>query len=143
MNFKLKPAISWRGILKLFLTMKIVFALIIISVLQAGAKTVAQVVTIHEENISLGKALNLIEEESGYHFIYDSKLEQLKPIKVSVDISKGSVNAVLSQCMAGLPITYTVEQQTIALKVTDAPVAPVEDKQVAQTVTGTVTDDTG
>lgn len=123
--------------------MKIVFALIMISVLQAGAKSLAQVVSIHERNISLGKALTLIEKESGYHFIYDNKLEQLKSRRISVDVNKGSVTTVLDKCLAGLPVTYTIEQQTIALKVTDEPVISAADRPVEQTVTGTVTDENG
>ncbi|MGN6178731.1 MAG: SusC/RagA family TonB-linked outer membrane protein [Mucilaginibacter sp.] len=123
--------------------MKIVFILIIISAFQAGAKSIAQVVTLHEKNITLGKALTLIEKKSGYHFIYDVSLEPLKNRRVSVDINKGSVVAVLDQCIAGLPITYVLEQQTIALKVTNIPSARVIEQPMEQTVTGTVTDENG
>jgi TonB-linked SusC/RagA family outer membrane protein len=143
MKFKSTPANSWPGMLKLFLTMKIVLAIMMISVLQAGAKSVAQVISIHEKNISLDKALTLIEKESGYHFIYDSKLEKLKSTTVSVDVSKGSVTEVLDQCLESLPITYTIEQQTIALKVTATPPVPPADQPIDQTITGTITDESG
>src|ERR1700712_3125347 len=99
MKFKSKLRAMRQGMFKLFMTMKLVVAIIILTVLQAGAKSIAKVITIKKKNISLDKALTLIENETGYHFIYDTKLEQFKSNTVSVDINKGSISAVLDQCI--------------------------------------------
>jgi TonB-linked SusC/RagA family outer membrane protein len=142
MKFKSKPRAMRKGMFKLFMTMKLVVVIIILTVLQAGAKSIAQVITIHQKNIPLDKALTLIETKTGYHFIYDTQLEQFKSNAVTVDINKGSISAVLDQCIKGLPISYTIEQQTVALKVITRS-APVNDQLVDQTITGTVTDESG
>jgi len=141
MKFKLKPGAIGTGLSKLFLAMKLIVAILLISITQVNAKTFAQAITIHEKNTTVEKVLNLIEKQSGYHFIYDSKLEPFKNKKVTVDFERAKIASVLNQCLSGLPITYTIVQQTIALKGVDA--VPNNNQSANITVSGTVTDDSG
>lgn len=139
MKFKLKPRAIGPGMSKLFMIMKLVIAILFITLTQVHAGTHAQTITIHVKNMPVEKVLKKITRQSDYHFIYDSNLEILKTKTISIDADHAALNDVLRQCLSGLPVTYTIVQQTIALK--EFPQAKPEINNI--TVTGTVTDEKG
>ena len=76
-NLKCAEA-SWRTVSKIFLIMKLTIIILIIGLAQVSAKSYGQLITLHEKNVSVEKVLLLIENQSGYHFIYDDNLDILK-----------------------------------------------------------------
>jgi len=148
MKIKLKCAeASWRTMSKIFLIMKLTIIILIAGLAQVSAKSYAQLITLHEKNVSIEKVLLLIENQSGYHFIYDDKLDILKTKTLNISVEKQTIGNVLDQCLSGIPISYTIIQKTIALKETDQlqnekMVSLVKDiKDI--TITGRVTDQKG
>lgn len=139
MKLKLKPGAIGLPWSKLFMIMKLIIAILFITLVQVHAGTLAQNVTIHEKNVSIEKVLKQITRQSGYHFIYDSKLDVLKTKKVTIDADQVTIGAILDQCLTGVPVGYTIIQQTIALK----GIAQTPPVQANITVTGTVTDEKG
>ncbi|MDB5116517.1 MAG: TonB-linked outer membrane protein SusC/RagA family [Mucilaginibacter sp.] len=96
--------------------MRLIAILLFIAFTQVHARGYAQTISIHEKHASIEKVLLLIEKQSSYHFIYDSKLAILKTKKVSLNVDNATITSILDQCLADLPVSYTVIQQTIAIK---------------------------
>ncbi|HEY5326490.1 MAG TPA: carboxypeptidase-like regulatory domain-containing protein, partial [Mucilaginibacter sp.] len=142
MKIKLNHASVWRSVSKFLLVMKLIIIMLIITLTQVSAKSYSQLITLHEKNVSIEKVLLLIENQSGYHFIYDDKLDVLKTKILNIDAEKQTINNVLDQCLNGTPVSYKIIQKTIALKGTDQ-LQSVKTVVAVQKISGTVTDDKG
>lgn len=106
-----------------FRIMKLTCALIIIAILQVGAKTLAQTVSINVKNVELEKVLVQIQQQSGYNFLYeDQLLSSAKP--VSLTVSHVSITEALDKCLANQPINYVINNKTITLKPKERSYAP-------------------
>jgi TonB-linked SusC/RagA family outer membrane protein len=138
MKFKLKPGALWPGIRKIFLVMKLVAIFLFIALTQVQAKTYAQNITIHEEDVTVERVLRLIEQQSKYQILYINDLEILKTKKVNISADNLPVSQVLNRCLNGLPVGYTIVQQTIALK--SMPLPEILPEKADFKVSGTVTD---
>lgn len=139
MKLKFKPWAIGPGVSKLLMIMKLVIAILFITLTQVHASSLAQTVTVHAKNVPIEKVLKKITRQGDYHFIYDSKLEVLQTKTVTIDADHASLKEVLDECLAGLPVTYTIIQQTVAIK----GVTPPVQEHSNMTVTGTVTDEKG
>jgi TonB-linked SusC/RagA family outer membrane protein len=117
---------------KVFIIMKLTVFIITISCLQLSAKVYSQKINLSAENIPLEKALKVIEQQSGYFFLY--KYNEIKLAKpVSVHIENRSVTDALDQCLKGQPFTYAIENKTIvvtAKNVSPEIVQPVPPKNI-------------
>ncbi|WP_175474550.1 SusC/RagA family TonB-linked outer membrane protein [Pedobacter rhizosphaerae] len=120
--------------------MRVTAILLVLALSRVSANSVAQSISINEKNISIEKVLLKIEQQSNYHFVY-SKIPLLKTATVSVNVSQASVKSILDEIFNDLPISYTIIQQTIALK-TQAKVKPVLTVP-RQKLNGKVTDESG
>ena len=151
MNINLECAkVSWRTMSKIFLTIKLTIFLLIVGITQVSAKSTAQLVTIHEKKISIKKVLSVIEEQSGYHFIYNDNLDVSISRILTISAENQSVSNVLDQCFNGMPISYQIFKKTIALNKSkqssvENPVlaGEVTDQNLAVAITGKVTDEKG
>jgi len=141
MKFKLKPAAISPGMSKILLAMKLIAVILCLGLAQVHAGGYAQTISIHEKDASIEKILKQIEKQTPYHFIYDSKLNVLKTHIVTINTDHATVNSVLDQCLSNLPVSYTIIQQTIALKSKD----DVNNLNTIQAlkITGKVTDEKG
>src|SRR5438270_749041 len=119
MKFILKPGLYGPRLSQTCNTMKLIALLLLAAITQVHAESYAQSITIHQKNIPVEKVLLLIEKQSNYHFIYDSRLSVIKNGTVDLNIENGTVAAALDQCLGNLPVTYTIIQQTITIKGND------------------------
>ena len=120
------------------IVMRIQFTLIFLTVflMQVSASTFAQQVTLSLRQSSLATVLSEIRKQTGYHFIYNSKMLE-KASAVDVNAKNNSIKEVLDQCFKNQPFTYVIEEKTVVIK---------EKKSVAIVPTeikGTVKDQTG
>ncbi len=99
---------------KLFLYMKLSFVILLCSILQIRAKTLAQTVSLNKKNIPLLEALNNIHQQSGYSFMYDESLLS-KAGNVAVQFENVSVKEALNVCFKNQPFTYVINNQTILI----------------------------
>lgn len=98
---------------KFLLVMKLTTLLIIIALMQAGAKGFGQQITLNETNTSLEKVLNAIEKQSGYVFFYDTKDVRQA---VSVHVKNATIESALTICLGNTSLTYKIADKTILLQ---------------------------
>ncbi|MDR2763878.1 MAG: carboxypeptidase-like regulatory domain-containing protein, partial [Tannerella sp.] len=134
----------FRHVFKVPLTVRITFLLLICVFFQAGAEVVysqSKRISLDLRNVTVEEALNVIEEQSEFYFLYNTKLIDVDR-KVNVKARNQLIFAVLDGMFASTDVAYKVEEKQIILsrKSWDSPVASQQDKTQ---ITGTVTDESG
>lgn len=113
-NFKVEPLVSFR-LSKVLLTMKLIAIVIIVALSNVSAKSYSQNVTIKAKNASIKEVLFSIENQTGYHFLYDNK--DIAHIgTIDIDVGKVTMEAALLECFKNLPLSYKIFGNTIVLK---------------------------
>jgi len=144
MDFFERPHHPKRGKLtKTLLIMKFTAILLLSAGLQLSAGVYSQSVTLSVTNVPVEKVFKEINRQTGYQFFVNDALLK-KAGKVSIDTKNASVEEVLQQCLADLPVTFTVENNAIVVKEKEAKPKvelPVEVPPVP--INGKVTDDKG
>lgn len=107
----------WRPPLtrKTFLVMKMITLILFFSCLVAGAKGLAQNITISLKNAPLEKVFKEVERQSHYRFVY-TKEQLSSTTPINIDLKKVSIEAVLSVCFKNQSIFYTIESKYILIK---------------------------
>lgn len=105
--------------------------------LQVSAKGFSQTITLTGKDLSLEKVFKEVKRQSGYLFVYrDEWLKQAKNVDIS--ISGGTVAQVLDYCFKGQPLTYSIVDKTVVVRLKN------EEKKADSTpvikLTGNVTD---
>ncbi|RPD40020.1 TonB-dependent receptor [Chitinophaga barathri] len=117
--------------------MKFALALLLAVALQAtAANGYAQNITINEKNAPLEKILKLIRAQSGYDFMYDKDLIS-KIEKIDLQVKNVTVQQAMQKCLAGLPLSFYIDDRMIIIKKKETPVQQAADS----TITGRVVDD--
>jgi TonB-linked SusC/RagA family outer membrane protein len=110
----------------ILLLMKLTIFLTLVACLQAGAKGLAQKVTLNENKTSLEKVLKKIGTQTGYTFLYEDKiLEKAAPITLKVH--EMPLEQALKLCFDGQPLNYKIFDLTIVIK--EKPVGPLPKKE--------------
>ncbi|TDX00899.1 TonB-dependent receptor [Dinghuibacter silviterrae] len=96
--------------------MNITAILLLAACLQATAmEGYSQKITISQKNVSLKTVFKTIEQQSDYQFFYKDKL--LKQAKnVNVNVTNASIDEVLSVCLQGQSLTYSIIDKIIVIK---------------------------
>ncbi len=117
--------------------MKLTFVLLVVALVQVGATGYSQKVTVREKNTTIQHLFRVIEKQTGYVFFYDSN--DLKNVRVSIDLKEVALTEALDKCFSELPITYKIIGNTIAIKKSeDTPSqqnVPVQSVQSVQPIT--------
>lgn len=99
---------------KLWLGMRLMAVLLLVSVLQVSAKSYSQNVTLRMKNASLEKVLNEIKKQSGYFFIY-GKGEIAKAGAVDIDIVNATLEKALAIVFKEQPLSYSISDKFIVI----------------------------
>lgn len=127
---------------KWMLIMKLITIMLITSLMQVSAKSLAQNITISEKKISLKELFKQIRVQTGYSFIYDAEvIKSSKP--VSIHVNAVSLDKVLAICFKDQSLDYEIKNNTIILKNKLVPAKPVKNEVRQQTITGKVLDESG
>lgn len=108
------------GVLKLYaskilLIMRLMIVILTASILQVSASSLAQKVTLKENNIALSKVFREIEKQTGYSVIYYSNpLSSKSP--VNVNFIGTPLTEVMYQILSGLPFTFTLSKNYVIIK---------------------------
>lgn len=96
--------------------MKLLAFLLFVFSIHVTANTLGQsTVTLSEKNAPLTKIIASIEKQTGYAFMFESKLLELsKPITITV--KKGSLISVLNLLFSGQDITYDIVEKSIIIR---------------------------
>ncbi len=138
--YKIYTAFKCRRIpVKLLLTMKLTIVLLLTILLQAGAATYAQKITLNKKGASLKEVFEAIQQQSNYTLVYDSKMiRATKPVTVS--FKDASLEEVLDKCLLDQSLTYAINLNTIVIR-KKADLPPVIEALLK--ITGKVTDSKG
>lgn len=120
----------------------VLFAILLLTFAKASASvgTLASTITIEASNEKLSTILQKIEENTNYHFIYESSNADCL---VSIEAEDASLDAVLAEVLAGQNLTYTLaEGNKIVILRNDSPENSAQTEKII-TVTGVVRDETG
>lgn len=105
-------------------------------VVQAYAQTAK--ISIDMKNISIENILNVIEKNSEYHFLYDTKEIDINR-KVNISAKDLPVSSVLEKIFSGTGISWKLDNKHIIL----VPAKKKNESKVEKRITGVVTDSQG
>jgi len=121
--------------------MKLTALLLTAFCVNASASVFAQHISVSVKNKSLENIFELIEQKSGYTFVYrDEWLAGTKP--VDLNITRGSIEQVLKACLKQQPLSYEIVDKTVIVtrkRESENEIAPFT---VAE-ITGRITDEKG
>jgi TonB-linked SusC/RagA family outer membrane protein len=141
--FTNKPGVAHSPALNLWLTMRLIFALVVFSLMQVNASVLAQRISLDEHHTSLENVLKKIRRQSGYDFYFDRNVVSLTQ---SIDISMENVSLekAMDMLVAGLPLTYNIDNRIIVIKPKPSSLlAGIISNFTTFDVNGTVTDTLG
>ena len=136
-----------RGFLsaKHMLIMKLTAFFFLVASLHVSAKSYSQEVTISSKNITLERAFKLIEDQTGFSFLWNENLFD-RSRTISIDIQHASLTRALEACFKGLPLSYKIKNKVVlivrtpvvqpATDTTRLPQPPVDVKGVVYNETG-------
>src|SRR5690606_18898995 len=100
---------------KLWLVMRIVTFLVLVTLTQVSASTFAQRIYIKDKHIPIEEAFRKIREQSGYDFIYNRQLaKDGKPLTLT--LQHGTLDEALKEVLAGHPLSYRLEEKTVIIE---------------------------
>lgn len=112
-------------ILKLLLVMKLALLLSLLFVFRVTAGGFAQVITLKVQNVPLSRAMQSVQEQSGYLFLLKGR--ELAETPVSAQLENGSLEEVMDALLKDASLSWILKNKTIVIK----PAAKNTDKPVA------------
>jgi TonB-linked SusC/RagA family outer membrane protein len=100
---------------KLLLIMKLVIIILTTVLMQVSAAGLAQTITLKEKETPLKQVFQNIRTQTGYDFLYDTKLIE-KAKRVSIQLDKVSLESALTSLFEGRDLTYTIKDKFIVIK---------------------------
>lgn len=104
-----------RDIHKILLIMRLTILLLLVSLFQISASTMAQNVTLSKRNASLKSIFADIKKQTGYIFLYSST-EVNKANPVTVNLKNSSLENALEKILEGQQLGYAIKDKTIVIK---------------------------
>jgi len=104
-----------RQFRKLLLVMRLTAAILLLTLMQISASTMAQKVSIVEKNVPLERVLKEIRKQSGYDIIYDLNIIlDAKP--VSINVNQVSVFEAIQKSLNNQALSFSLDGKTIVIK---------------------------
>src|SRR6185312_7474156 len=125
---------SPHAVKKVLLIMKLTFLLVFVAALQVSAHVNGQSkVSLKLNDVALSKALNSIEKQGTYRFLYNSRLESIRR-KISIDVDNSEIKDVMNDLLAGTQLTYKLLENNLIVVL--AAGEPLQDIKITGKVTG-------
>ncbi len=120
-NFNGSSSIQQEGLVsKILLVMKLTLPLLLLFCIQVSAHVEAQSITYSKNNVSLSKVFNVIRDQTGYEFLYNSTMLKNNP-KADVYFHKTPLKSALNKVFKNQPLTYAIVGETIVVKKRSTP----------------------
>jgi TonB-linked SusC/RagA family outer membrane protein len=101
--------------LKILVTMKFIFLILVTCGLQISFAANAQRITLSAKNASLREVFKKITTQSNSNILYTAQmLDKTKPI--TLELRNVTLEEALKRCLEGQPLSYSIEKNTIILK---------------------------
>ncbi|MEO6167472.1 MAG: TonB-dependent receptor [Chitinophagales bacterium] len=120
--------------------MKLTTLLLLAGCAIVSAKGFSQEVSINEKNVPVEKVFKEIRRQTGYTFVYTESLLR-KAKKVSLTINNVPVETALDSCLHNQPLSYSILNQMVVIKVKDSQAQ--HSAAVPVSITGRIIDDQG
>ena len=138
--------LRWSGIRKILLTMRFLALFLFCTAMHLSAAVHSQhvVFSFNLKNATFEDLMKEIRQHSDYYFIYkDSEVASVN--KLNKRFKAVEIDEILRECLKGTGLTYFVEDKLIVIRKTNEVLAcdTTDKKNVAQSVKGTVVDETG
>ena len=125
---------SPHAVKKVLLIMKLTFLLVFVAALQVSAHVNGQSkVSLKLNDVAISKALNSIEKQGTYRFLYNSRLESINR-KISIDVDNSEIKDVMNHLLAGTQLTYKLLENNLIVVL--AAGVPQQDIKITGKVTG-------
>jgi TonB-linked SusC/RagA family outer membrane protein len=98
---------------KVLKLMKLTFFLLLLSLLQVSASSLAQNITLNQKNVSLLKVFREIRSQTGYSSVWSVTGEQNKTVNVA--FKNTPLEAVLQQVLAPKNLAYSIDKESKAI----------------------------
>ena len=106
---------AFRVPTKCLLIMKLCAFFMLAGLLQVHAAVFSQQVDLDQKNIEFVDLMQQIEQQTGYHFLYDQQEIQHIPAK-DVALKNTALDAALTEILSGTSIDYSIVHNTIVLR---------------------------
>lgn len=128
---------SPHAVKKALLIMKLTFLLMFVAVLQVSAKVSGQGrVSLNLKQVEISKALNSIEKQGDFRFLYNSRLNTIRK-KISIDIKDKEISEVLTTLFNGTDLRFRILENNLIVVLSNSPAA--QDIKI----TGKITSESG
>ncbi|WP_140938408.1 SusC/RagA family TonB-linked outer membrane protein [Sphingobacterium lumbrici] len=104
-----------RYIRKIGLIMRLTTMLLIATLMQVSASSIAQSVTLSQKNATLEKIFRDIHNQTGYDFIYDKELLDQKKT-ISIVVRNEPLESVLKKCLENQSLDYLIKDKLIVIR---------------------------
>ncbi|WP_443938903.1 SusC/RagA family TonB-linked outer membrane protein [Pedobacter sp. MW01-1-1] len=95
---------------------KLIFLLVLISILKVSAATMKEKITVTAKNIPLVNMLSNIKNQTNYDFVFNNGVDLTHAKPVSLQVSDEDLNLVLKKIFINQPLLYSIEGNTIIIK---------------------------
>ncbi|WP_207514614.1 TonB-dependent receptor [Longitalea luteola] len=129
--------------LKTLLIMKLTVVFLLAACLQVSAHSYGQRVTLSAKNARMEDVFKKIRKQTGFVFLYTTQM-LANTNEVNIDVRNAPVEQVLKLCFYRQPVTYTLMDKTIIVKLQDQmPVNKPVAGNVRTEIRGRVTNESG
>lgn len=128
---------------KILITMKLSFIMLLcsaLSVLASNSYSQTKKLNLELKSVSVGKALESIENQSEFYFLYSRKLVDVDRL-VSINVKDQNIEAALKQIFSGTDVNYVIKDRVIVLTIPGIADNNIYFK-LQQKITGTISDAT-
>lgn len=94
--------------------MRLTTVILIASLMQVSATTLAQRINMSQKNAKLESVLREIRKQSGYDFFYDARLTQNQKVD-NVSLNNATIDDALIAVFKNLPLTFEIEGKTVSI----------------------------
>jgi TonB-linked SusC/RagA family outer membrane protein len=104
-----------RYINKILLIMRLTTVILIASLMQVSASTIAQQVTLKKENVSLKAVFSEIQKQTGYIFLYrPAQVDENK--SVTLNLKNEPLTKAMEKILAGMPLEFEIDDRSIIIR---------------------------
>ncbi|HEY0271701.1 MAG TPA: carboxypeptidase regulatory-like domain-containing protein [Chitinophaga sp.] len=113
-----------RPVEKLLCAMRLSFFLMLGTALHLSAASYSQQVSLTARDLPLEKVFSIIEQQTGYSFIYNDQLI-VNSGTVSVNLQHVTLEKALDKCLEGKALSYAIRYKTVIIRKTVETVQPL------------------
>ena len=126
--------VSPHAVKKALLFMKLTFLLILVATMQVSARVNGQErVSLNLRQVEISKALNSIEKQGVYRFLYNSRLNTIHK-RINIEAKDLEIRDVLNNMFTGTDLTFKMLENNLIVVVSSSPEA--QDIKITGKITG-------